>query len=190
MGMPTTDITALTAYGPRPAVAVTSAKRRRLRFIANRKTATGLVIVGFFALFSLIGPWIAPFDPSERSKDLLEAPSAKHWFGTTHLGQDIFSQVLVGTRGVIVVGFLAGAVATVLAIIIGITAGFLGGAADEGLSALSNVFLVIPVLPLVIIITSSIPEAGDLMVALVIGLTSWALGGADPAGADALATTA
>ncbi|MDT5027959.1 MAG: peptide/nickel transport system permease protein [Micromonosporaceae bacterium] len=84
--------------------------------------------------------------------------------------------MLVGTRGVIVVGFLAGAVATVLAIIIGITAGFLGGAADEGLSALSNVFLVIPVLPLVIIITSSIPEAGDLMVALVIGLTSWAWG--------------
>jgi peptide/nickel transport system permease protein len=176
MGMPTTDITALTAYGPGPAVAVTSAKRRRLRFIANRKTATGLVIVGFFALFALIGPWIAPFDPSERSKDLLEAPSAKHWFGTTHLGQDIFSQVLVGTRSVIVVGFLAGAVATVLAIIIGITAGFLGGAADEGLSALSNVFLVIPVLPLVIIITSSITEAGDLMVALVIGLTSWAWG--------------
>jgi len=85
MGMPATDITALTSYGPGPEVAVTSVKRRRLRFIANRKTATGLIILAFFALLALIGPWIAPFDPSGRSKELLEAPSAKHWFGTTHL---------------------------------------------------------------------------------------------------------
>jgi peptide/nickel transport system permease protein len=57
-----------------------------------------------------------------------------------------------------------------------VTSGYLGGAADEGLSALANVFLVIPALPLIIIVASTIPEAGDLMVALVIGLTSWAWG--------------
>jgi peptide/nickel transport system permease protein len=67
-------------------------------------------------------------------------------------------------------------VATILSILIGVTSGYLGGAVDEALSAWANVFLVIPVLPLIIIITSTIANAGDVVVALVIGLTSWAWG--------------
>jgi peptide/nickel transport system permease protein len=151
-------------------------KRRRLRFVANPKATTGLVVLGFFALLAIIGPWIAPYDPSGRSNDLLQGPSAAHWFGTTHLGQDIFSQVVVGTRSVIVVGFVAGLVATVLSILVGVTSGYLAGAGSEVLSALSNVFLVLPALPLMIIITSTLPETGTLTIALVIGLTSWAWG--------------
>jgi peptide/nickel transport system permease protein len=152
------------------------AKRQRLRFVANPKAATGLTVLAIFIVIAVIGPWIAPFDPSARSSDLIQAPSGKHWFGTTHLGQDIFSQVLVGTRGVMFVGLLAGLIATALSVLIGVSSGFLGGPADEGLSALSNVFLVIPALPLIIIVASTVPTAGDLMVALVIGLTSWAWG--------------
>ncbi|GGP71240.1 ABC transporter permease [Saccharothrix coeruleofusca] len=150
------------------------AKRRRLRFVANPKATTGLVLLGAFAVLAVIGPWIAPFDPSERGGDLMQGPSGAHWFGTTHLGQDIFSQVLVGTRSIMFVGFLAGIVATVLSVLVGVTSGYLGGMGGEGLSALSNVFLVIPALPLIIIITSSLPETTDLTIALVIGLTSWA----------------
>ncbi|CAL9561701.1 Oligopeptide transport system permease protein OppC [Actinosynnema sp. ALI-1.44] len=151
-------------------------KRRKLRFVANPKATTGLVLMGFFVLMAVIGPWIAPFDPSERSSDLLQPPSGKHWFGTTHLGQDIFSQVLVGTRSVMLVGLVAGVVATVLAVLVGVTSGYIGGAGAEGLSALSNVFLVIPALPLIIIITSTLPDTGNITIALVIGLTSWAWG--------------
>ncbi|MEV0393916.1 ABC transporter permease [Polymorphospora rubra] len=177
MSMPATTMTGtVTGDGAPAAPAQAAPKRRRLRFVANPKAATGLVVLGFFLLLAIIGPWIAPYDPSARGADLVAAPSAEHWFGTTHLGQDIFSQVLVGTRGVIFVGFLAGLVATVLSVLVGVTAGFLGGAADESLSALSNVFLVIPALPLIIIVASTIPGAGDLMVALVIGATSWAWG--------------
>jgi peptide/nickel transport system permease protein len=82
--------------------------------------------------------------------------------------------VLVGTKSVMYVGFTAGIVATALAVIIGVTSGYLGGAGGETLSALSNVFLVIPALLLIIIITSSVPSGGDTLVALVIGFTSWA----------------
>ena len=103
----------------------------RFRFVANAKAATGLVILAVYGLFAIIGPWVAPYDPDARSSDLVQPPSAEHWFGTTHLGQDIFSQILVGTRGVIVVGLIAGVVATVLSILIGVTSGYLGGAADE-----------------------------------------------------------
>ena len=151
-------------------------RRRRLRFLTGWKTVTGLAVLLFFCLIAVIGPWIAPFDASKRGPDLLQPPTGGHWFGTTHLGQDIFSQVLVGTRGVVVVGLVAGVVATVLATLVGVTSGYLSGAGGESLSALSNVFLVIPALPLIIIITSILPETTDLTIALVIGLTSWAWG--------------
>ncbi|MFF0371822.1 MULTISPECIES: ABC transporter permease [unclassified Micromonospora] len=159
-----------------PSAAPGRAKRRRFRFIANAKAATGLVILGIYCLFAVIGPWVAPYNPDARSGDVLQAPSLRHWFGTTHLGQDIFSQILVGARSVMVVGLVAGVLATILSILIGVTAGYIGGAADEGLSALSNVFLVIPALPLIIIVTSIVEQASDTLVALIIGCTSWAWG--------------
>ncbi|MEU4688383.1 ABC transporter permease [Actinoplanes sp. NPDC023714] len=148
-------------------------KRQRFRFVANKKAAAGLIVLGFYLLFAVIGPWIAPYDPSARGDQLVQPPSGDHWLGTTHLGQDVFSQLLVGTRSVIFVGFFAGIVATVLSVIIGVTAGYVGGRTDEVLSALSNVFLVIPALPLIIIITSTLESAEDWLIALVIGLTSW-----------------
>ena len=151
-------------------------KRQRFRFVANAKAATGIVMLLCFAVLAVIGPWIAPYDPSARGDELVAAPSRAHLFGTTHLGQDIFSQLLVGTRGVMFVGFVAGLVAMVLAVIIGIASGYLGGRADDSLSALANVFLVIPALPLIIIVTATVPSAGDLTVALIIGFTSWAWG--------------
>jgi peptide/nickel transport system permease protein len=176
----TMPITDLTVVAPEDslvgATETTGPRRRRFRFIANPKAAFGLGTVGFFLLFAVIGPWVAPYDPSARSRDLLLPPSADHLFGTTHLGQDIFSQILVGTRGVMFVGLLAGVVAMVLSILVGITSGYLGGLLDECLSALTNVFLVIPALPLIIIISATVQTAGDLMVALVIGFTSWAWG--------------
>ncbi|RLP94738.1 ABC transporter permease [Micromonospora sp. BL4] len=159
-----------------PSAAPGRAKRRRFRFVANAKATTGLVILGIYCLFAVIGPWVAPYDPDARSGDVLQAPSLRHWFGTTHLGQDIFSQILVGARSVMVVGLVAGVLATILSILIGVTAGYIGGAADEGLSALSNVFLVIPALPLIIIVTSIVEQASDTLVALIIGCTSWAWG--------------
>lgn len=145
----------------------------RFTFLRNRKAATGLVMLAGYLVLAVIGPWIAPYDPDARGDDLVRGPSAQHWLGTTHLGQDILSQILVGTRSVVYVGFLAGIVATALSVLIGVTAGYLGGKADDGLSALTNVVLVIPAVPLMIIITSVLQNAGDTLIALIIGLTSW-----------------
>jgi peptide/nickel transport system permease protein len=170
--IPTTDLTIVT-----PEAALEGGgRRRRFRFVNNSKTAVGLITVILYLVFAVIGPWVAPYDPSKRSRDLLQPPSSAHWFGTTHLGQDIFSQILVGTRGVMFVGLLAGVVAMVISIIMGITAGYLGGAADDILSAITNVILVIPALPLIIIISATVENSGDLTVALVIGFTSWSWG--------------
>jgi peptide/nickel transport system permease protein len=149
---------------------------RKFLFLRNSKAIAGIAILGFFLLVALIGPLLAPYDPSARTDDVLQPPSWEHWFGTTHLGQDVFSQILVGTRGVIVVGFVAGIVATAIGVIIGVTAGYIGGLGDETLSVLANVFLVIPQLPLIIIIAGQLPTVGGVTVALVIAVTGWAWG--------------
>lgn len=145
-------------------------------FLRNAKAITGMAILGFFVLIAIIGPWIAPYDPDAFSDQLVQPPSWEHWLGTTHLGQDVMSQLLVGTRYVMVVGFTAGIIATILAILVGVTAGYLGGWSDEGLSLLSNIFLVLPALPLIIIIAGQLDNAGMFIIAAVISLTAWAWG--------------
>lgn len=149
---------------------------RKLLFLRNAKALTGIGILAFFMVLAVIGPWIAPYDPSATGDAILQPPSWEHWLGTTHVGGDILSQIVVGTRGVLVVGLIAGVLATVVGVVIGVTAGYVGGAGDESLSALSNIFLVIPQLPLIIIIAGQLPDAGGVTVAAVIAVTGWAWG--------------
>ncbi|CAM3177637.1 ABC transporter permease [Stackebrandtia soli] len=157
-------------------VTTPSTQANRLLFFRNRKTIIGLTIFGFFVFIAIFGELLAPYDPAQLSDDVLQPPSLAHPLGTTSTGQDLLSQLLVGTRGVMVVGLLAGVFATTLSVLVGVTSGFLGGVADEIGSLVSNVFLVIPALPLIIIIAGQLPDAGGITVALVISLTGWAWG--------------
>ncbi|MGO8685633.1 MAG: ABC transporter permease [Candidatus Dormibacteria bacterium] len=105
-------------------------------------------------------------------------PSPSHWLGTTLLGGDVWSQLLASTRPTLVVAFLAGLAATALSVLIGVSAGYLGGSADEGLSLFSNVFLAIPGLPLLIVLASYVPGADTsvIVIGLIVALTGWAYG--------------
>jgi peptide/nickel transport system permease protein len=149
------------------------ARRQRFRFLRNGKASVGLAILGVYLVFAVIGPWIAPYDPDARGNELVQGPSAAHWLGTTHLGQDVLSQLLVGTRSVIYVGFLAAIIATVLSVLVGVASGYVGGKADDTLSVITNVVLVIPAVPLMIIITSTLNNVSDTVIAVIIGLTCW-----------------
>ncbi len=152
---------------------------RKLRIPHSPKIILGLFILGFFLLLTIFGPLIAPYSPDNTSFAANLTPSAHHWFGTTSLGQDIFSQTLVGARATIVVALVAGLVATMLSMVIGISAGYIGGYADDGLTMLSNVFLAIPGLPLLIVIDSYLPvssRSNTLIIGLIISLTGWAWG--------------
>ncbi len=166
------------AVAAAPVVTRGNAKpRRRFVFVRNGKSVTGLVILGVFVVLAVIGPYVTPYPPSKIGVGkLLEHPSTKHLLGTDHIGRDVFSQLLVGTRGVMMVGILAAVIATFLAIAVGVTAGFVGGAGDEALSMVSNIFLVIPALPLIILVSSAIRNTSNLTIALVLGLTGWAWG--------------
>lgn len=140
------------------------------------KVVAGCFILGVFVILAVAGPYLAPYNPSAHTGADLAAPSAAHWLGTTQTGQDVFSELLAGARVTLLVGFAAGAIATVLAVGVGVTAGFVGGLGDEVLSLLSNVFLVIPALPLVIVLAGYLKNAGALAVAAVISVTGWAFG--------------
>ncbi|MFB7844250.1 ABC transporter permease [Microbacterium sp. NPDC056052] len=176
-GAPET-VTVLTA-DPGPVFRRTfwSQLRASLAMFGNPKSATGLIILGAFAIVALFAPWIAPYPPTAQHLDqTLEAPSLQHLLGTTHIGEDVFSQLVYGTRGVLLVGFLATIMATVVAIVVGVTAGYLRGWKSEALSALANVFLVLPALPLIIIVASQFQDPPLWIIAAVLGLTGWAWG--------------
>src|SRR5579875_3432651 len=143
-------------------------------FTLNRKAMVGMCIVGFFFLVAIFGPFFIHTDPSALSNDVLVPPSPSHWLGTTQTGQDIFSQLIAGTRVSILWGFATGLIVTALSVIVGLVAGYLGGFADDILTLLINIFLVLPGFPLAVVLAAYVPAKGPLTVALVIALTSWA----------------
>ena len=140
----------------------------------NRKAAIGLGIVLFFVLIALIGPFFLRDDPNALTNDALFPPSSTHWLGTTQTGQDVFTQLIVGTRTSVFWGFATGLVVTALSVIVGLTAGYLGGLVDDVLSLLINIFLVLPGFPLAVVLAAYLPFKGPLTVAAVIAITSWA----------------
>src|SRR5207253_1979671 len=116
--------------------------------LRSPKILAGLALLSVFVGAAIFGPTFEHADPSAVSAATLQSPSAAHWLGTTQTGQDVFVQVLASARVSLLIGFVSAALATVLSLVVGVPAGYLGGVADELLSALSNIFLVIPALPL------------------------------------------
>ena len=149
-----------------------AAGRLREAFRSPR-LVTGTAIAGFFALLGIAGPFFVA-DPNALSSRQLAPPSLHHWLGTTQIGQDVFAQLVVSTRATLAIGIGAGLLATAVSVIVGISGGYAGGFLDEALSLLSNVMLVIPTLPLVIVILADVKASGLLPLIVIIALTSWA----------------
>lgn len=139
----------------------------------SARLVAGLAVVVFFALVGVFGPLV--FGGANLVSGSLGAgPSSAHWFGTTDIGQDVFAQVVVGTRATLEIGAAAGLVATAVSVLVGIGGGYAGGWVDELLALLTNVALVIPTLPLVIVVAAFVKDDGLLPTVFVIAFTSWA----------------
>jgi peptide/nickel transport system permease protein len=143
------------------------------RMITQPKAVIGLVILTLFILMAIFAPLIAPHDPSEYVGSPHEPPSAQHWLGTTGQGQDVFSQMIWGSRISLLIGFSVGIMSTILGLIIGMISGYIPGVVDGILNMFTNVFLLIPGLPLLIALASFLPQ-GMLTVMLVLTFTGWA----------------
>jgi peptide/nickel transport system permease protein len=162
---------------PTPTPAPEHARTGRLRGLgALRRSpylAAGTVILAVFALTALIGPSLV-HDPNAFTANSLAHPSLDHPLGTTQTGQDVLAQLVDSTRGTLLIGFGAGLIATLVSIAVGVGGALAGGWADDALNLLSNVALVIPQLPLVIVVAAFVKGSGSLSIILVIALTSWA----------------
>jgi peptide/nickel transport system permease protein len=145
----------------------------------SRWATAGLALFAVFVFLGIFGSTLAPYDPSamNASATAAEPPNAAHWLGTTQFGQDVLSQLLVGTGPTLEIGFLAGAIATFLSILIGVSSGYFGGAVGELLSLLSNIFLVIPALPLLIVLSTYTGASPSIwLIAIVLAALGWAWG--------------
>jgi len=147
------------------------APTRRKRPAATLVIGLGIVIV--ITLFGLVAPFFTQ-DPLAVSNDGMQGPSAAHLLGTTQTGQDVLAQLAHATRGSLMVGVIVAVLALFLSAFFGILGGYLGGWLDEVFSLFTNVVLILPGLPLMIVIGSYVEQRGLLLIAFVLAITSWA----------------
>ena len=143
------------------------------------KAKVGAIMLGVFVLAAVIGPLVTPYDPSFQNPApvlSLHPPDAAHLLGTTQSGQDVLSQLMMGIRLTLELALSVGVIATVLSVVVGVAAAYLGGMWDEVLSLATNVFLVIPALPLLIILLGYLPQKGQLATIVVLSGLGWPWG--------------
>jgi len=157
-------------------------------FKRNRMGMLGLTILIVFAamaafpaqimwVFSTIGGWDYPYGPHDEVASVGRAtdPSSEHWFGTDLRGNDILARLIYGARISLMIGVLAAAVAMVLGSMVGLLSGFWGGWRDEVLMRVTDVFLVLPWLVLMIVFVAVLPGGPSVTkIVIVIGITGWA----------------
>jgi peptide/nickel transport system permease protein len=142
----------------------------------NRKALAGTALLVIFAFLALFPGIVAHDNPSAEIYKRSASPSASHLLGTTAYGQDIFSQWVFSTRESLVIAIVAGGLATVLSVLIGVTAAYRGGATDGVLSLFTDVFLVIPAFPLVVVIAAYSKNGGNTILIAVLVVTGWSYG--------------
>ncbi|WP_104110062.1 MULTISPECIES: ABC transporter permease [unclassified Arthrobacter] len=143
---------------------------------ANWKSRLGLIILACFILVAIFAPLLAPYGASQDGFERNADASAAHWFGTTAAGEDVLSQLIYGSQISVAVGFIAGLLSTIVAMVIGLSWGYIRGFGADVINFIVNLFLVIPGLPLMIVIAAYLQNGGLVMIVAVIVITGWAWG--------------
>lgn len=149
--------------------------RARRRFFANRAAVAGLVTVVLLCLVAIFANLVAPYHPNN---DIFRgmrgvAPSWQHPFGFDHLGRDLFSRVIFGSRVALLVGIVSSLISVLIGVALGAVAGYFGGWVDELISLLTDTLMAFPLIALLIVLAAVIGPSLTTTV-LVIGLTVWA----------------
>lgn len=152
-----------------------------LSILRSGKVRVGAAILAFFVLMAVLGPWLVQsvlgIDPTKVDYDAIaQAPSAEHWLGTTTVGTDVLAQLVLGARGSVFVGLLSGVIATVVAAVVGVWSGYVGGTTDRALNAITNVVMTLPGFALLIIVAGYVQNASWILVATLIGALEWPSG--------------
>jgi peptide/nickel transport system permease protein len=150
-------------------------RRRRLVWsvIRTQPQATiGALVLLAFVIVAVLAPYIAPYGETERVGDVFEPPSSEHWLGLDDAGIDMLTLMLHGTRVSLIVGFAAALVAMLIGGTIGFLAGYFGGKTDVGLMRLTDYFIVIPDIPLMLVV-AAIWGRSLTNIILIIGVIYW-----------------
>lgn len=165
-----------------PASTPVPAKRRRggvwRAFLSNRKANVGFAMFFILVVIAVFPSWFTSVSDPTASAQFMPrlGPSGAHWFGTTSLGQDIWALFLYGTREPLIIAVVAGGLATVVSVLVGVSAAYLGGVADDVLSFVTNVVLVIPTFPLVIVLSAYAGKPTLTVMIAVLVATGWSYG--------------
>lgn len=134
----------------------------------------GASVLLVIVLWAFIGPYLTPNDPFTSDYEAFgDGPSAEHWFGTNDIGQDIYSQVLVGLQKSLIIGFIAGPAATLIAGIVGAVAGYVGGVWDRVIVWLIDLMLVIPSFYLLVLLSPLFKSLSWVAIVVAIAVFSW-----------------
>jgi peptide/nickel transport system permease protein len=143
----------------------------------NRKAMVGAFLLLVFTVLAIVPQWFTSVqDPEAHQFGLMLAPSSAHPLGTTAFGQDILAQLIYGTRQSLVIAVVVGGLATVISVLIGVSAAYLGGVTDGVLSSITDIFLVIPTFPLIIVIAAYAGKGNLTVMILVLVVTGWSYG--------------
>jgi peptide/nickel transport system permease protein len=141
--------------------------------LGNKKAIVGVGILLLIVFVAAFPGAIAPDSPQATLYGQNLGPSGSHLLGTTQLGQDVFSQLIYSTRETLIVTLVVSAIATCISMLIGVTSAYFGGMIDRVLTVITDVFLILPVLPLLILLAAYLsPSVTSLIIVLTI--TSWA----------------
>ena len=133
---------------------------------------TGGIILAMMLAVALFAPLLAPYDPYEQTGQPFEKPGRAHLLGTNDVGQDIFSELVYGTRMSLAVGVLSAAISLAVGTTVGLLSGWYGGVVDRWLSKVTTFFMTIPFLPAVIVL-SAFAGGGVWSMSAILGLLSW-----------------
>ena len=133
----------------------------------------GSSIFFFYVVLAVIGPLLYPVDPRKPTFEHLQPPSLQHPLGTDILGRDLFAQLIHGTYYSLKIGFMAAILTSILGIMIGGVGGYFGGVIDDLLTLITNIFLCVPTIALLIILAAYFRVRSEWIVILLLGITTW-----------------
>lgn len=148
------------------------ARRERMQALLRSPSfLIGAAVILFWIVCAILGDRITPFDPRfDQTNDLSQAPSSEHFFGTDHLGRDVFSRVLAGSRDILLIAPAATLIATILGTTLGLVTGYLRGIADDTVSRVIDAVLAIPLILMAVTVVAALGSRSVWTIIIVISI--------------------